>query len=315
MISNVQIDYHKAFAALPEIMGMPMKLIHNKWCASRKIDGSYSPRPDKLVCRLVDENGIQILEQGGECITLFTWMLKYGGCKNNNEVKMRLIERSVGYLPIPDSIEKEQEIRYVDRKYLDWSIENRINYQDELTLFLKDRFGPIRTEATLRYYNVGVGRKSVAGQYCNMTQFWYINELNEILHDKLMQYKMDGHRDKEINPSRFFKKSKGYVGRCLFGAHLIPKNHGMQVYVVESEKTALVASLYFSKGLWLACGGKNNLKRIGVKDDWKILPDVDAFDEWERAFPGKCVKWWESYKNFEVGPKWDIGDLILECLI
>jgi hypothetical protein len=123
------------------------------------------------------------------------------------------------------------------------------------------------------------------------------------------------HRDREIAPGRMFKKSKGYNSYGLFGEHLIPTHGGGNVYVVESEKTALLGALYYGKGLWLACGGKNNLRACGVKDGWKILPDVDAFKTWKNAFGNACVEWWRGYDGMEIGEKWDIGDLIVERLI
>lgn len=310
---KIRIDYLKVFTGLPDIMGIPMKMVAGKWIASRMIDGSYSTRPDKLVCRQVDD-GIQVLEQGGESMTLFTWMQKYGGCKTRFEAKMRLIDMGAGYVEAPDYREKDVEIRFIDQRNIDKSTEVRMQSEDNLTCYLKSIFGSIDTETLLRQYRVGAGRRVVDGSYVNMTQFWYINSDGRILHDKLMLYKTDGHRDKAVIPGRMFKKTKGYNGKCLFGEHLLSMYPDEQVYVVESEKTALLASLFYGKGLWLACGGKNNLRACGVKPGWKVLPDVDAFSAWRREFGDACVEWWKPY-GVEVGEKWDIADLIVECLI
>jgi hypothetical protein len=314
MIDEVMIDYARVFTGLPEIMGIPMKMFQGKWYASRKIDGSYSMRWDKLVCRMVDD-GIQVLEQGGETMTLFNWMIKYGGCRDRFAAKMRLIECGAGYLPMPEYKGEDVETRYVLQRNVDLSVEARLQTHDNLTMWLKSIFDPGSVETVLRMYQVGVGRRYVAGAYRNMTQFWYIDSQRRVLHDKLMLYRPDGHRDREIAPGRMFKKSKGYNSYGLFGEHLIPTHGGGNVYVVESEKTALLGALYYGKGLWLACGGKNNLRACGVKEGWKILPDVDAFKTWKNLFGGACIEWWSGYKGVEIGEKWDIGDLIVERLI
>jgi hypothetical protein len=315
-MEKIMIDYQRVFTGLPEIMGMPMKMAYGKWYASRKIDGSYSTRPDKLVCRYVDSNGIQVLEQGGERMSLFQWMIKYGGCKNGFEAKMRLIERGAGYLPMPECKSENIETRYVIQSHVDLSIESRLQTPDNLTKFLFGKFNKTNVDMTLRRYKVGVGRRLIDRKYLNMTQFWYIDSQNRNLHDKLMYYNVDGHRDHNIHPNRAFKKTKGFNGRCLFGEHLLPSHESEnQVYIVESEKTALICSIYYGRGLWLACGGKNNLQSCGVKDGWKILPDVDAYSTWKKAFGSAVIPWWDSYEGVDVGEKWDIGDLIVERLI
>ena len=51
-----------------------------------------------------------------------------------------------------------------------------------------------------------------------------------------------------------------------------------------------------------------------MREGWRILPDVDAYDDWEAEFGDACVEWWKPY-GVEVGEKWDVGDLIVECLM
>ena len=118
---KVKIDYNKVFSILPKIMDMPMTLQRKRWNAARYIDGSFSTRPDKLVCRLV-EDGIQVLEQGGEAMTLFNWMIRYGGCRDRMEAKLRLVGLSAAVVEAPDFKEKRLPLRFVPKDYLERSM-------------------------------------------------------------------------------------------------------------------------------------------------------------------------------------------------
>lgn len=55
--------------------------------------------------------------------------------------------------------------------------------------------------------------------------------------------------------------------QCFFGEHLINKDKTKPIALVESEKTALIASYYLPQFLWIASGGKNgcfNTKSLSV---------------------------------------------------
>lgn len=73
--------------------------------------------------------------------------------------------------------------------------------------------------------------------------------------------------------------------QCFFGEHLI--NAHSTVGIVESEKTAMIASIYLPDCVWLATGGKNGCKWTSP-DVAKVLkgkkvilyPDLKCFDEW-----------------------------------
>jgi hypothetical protein len=71
--------------------------------------------------------------------------------------------------------------------------------------------------------------------------------------------------------------------QCLFGEHLL-KEPLKPVAIVESEKTAVIASVYIPKFIWLATGGLSNLKasRFEVLKGRKVIlfPDSGGFDKW-----------------------------------
>jgi hypothetical protein len=70
---------------------------------------------------------------------------------------------------------------------------------------------------------------------------------------------------------------------CLFGEHLL-KEPLKPVAIVESEKTAVIASVYIPKFIWLATGGKSNLNasRLEVLKGRQVFlfPDLKEFDYW-----------------------------------
>jgi hypothetical protein len=118
-----------------------------------------------------------------------------------------------------------------------------------------------------------------------------------------MKYLGDGHRDKSFGGSRKFKTAEGYTARPMYGAQLISESK--EVYVVESEKTALLLRLESGKCV-VATGGKGNLRDLDER--FKLLPDMDAIEEWREK--GEVVEWWKGWAG--AGEKCDIGDLIVE---
>lgn len=287
-----------------------------RWFASRHIDGAYSNRWDKLVCRMVDD-GVQVFEQGGEYLTLFAWMQKYGGCRTPVEARQKLLALGGAVFEVPDTIELVVESKFVPRVFMEQSYEKRLQVKDNFSLFMAATFGKEKAEFYLRKYLVGCYPFKIAGsaESSNMTQFWYVNSKG-VCHDKLMLYGLDGHRDHEYGGGRRFKKGKGFSNRCLFGEHLLKdRKDGERIFVVEAEKTAVVCAAYFGKHIFLATGGKNNMPKSWVQPDWTILSDIDAWEEWNKRYPGQCSRWWKNYHGWECGAKADMGDLVLDYLI
>lgn len=108
----------------------------------------------------------------------------------------------------------------------------------------------------------------------NMMVFPCISNKNSITGVKMMEYKKDGHRTKHI-----YNPYKGLFKYCLFGLHL--KDQGKPIYVVESEKTAIVCALHYPEFTWMATGGLNNLYKLNDLEQATIFPDKGkSFDYW-----------------------------------
>ena len=56
------------------------------------------------------------------------------------------------------------------------------------------------------------------------------------------------------------------------------------VAIVESEKTAIISSVYLPEFVWLSCGGKDGLKAEKCKalEGKKVFlfPDLNCYDNW-----------------------------------
>ena len=176
------------------------------------------------------------------------------------------------------------------------------------------------------------------------TIFWQIDEKQQVRTGKMMLYKDDGHRNKEVKHNFDWVHSalyrdyrSGYsadktdMKQCLFGMHLLDKyrvpNVDQEVCIVESEKTALIMAIAYgnnAKQVWMACGGAENLSREKLKPIIEqgraihLYPDRDAIETWQRKAEQLrykrlkvdttlVTKYWKP----EDGEKADIADVVV----
>lgn len=183
-------------------------------------------------------------------------------------------------------------------------------------------------------YRIGVTKQQ-------HTIFWYVDIEDKVRYGKIMAYGKDGHRMHDIVPqsipcelSKQGKISKDYtIKKTLFGEHLLndPMYADKLIGIVESEKTAVICSLYISDVLWMATGSLGNLQaeRLqAVKSRRVILyPDADEmsqpFCKWKASADALNEKGWqiqvsgylETVATFEQKQKKiDIADLLVANL-
>ena len=138
-------------------------------------------------------------------------------------------------------------------------------------------------DATLRY-RVG-GHRLWQGA----TVFWQIDQQQRVRAGKIMLYDYHtGHRVKDAqNRVNWVHSLPGHEGfrlrQCLFGLHLLAPDT-KTVCIVEAEKTAVIASLFFPDALFLATGGITNLRPetcVPLAGREVILfPDLGAEEHW-----------------------------------
>lgn len=153
--------------------------------------------------------------------------------------------------------------------------------QNVLVQWLASRFGENVTEQLVSRYLIGSAK---GGQ----TVFWQIDGSGQVRGGKLMKYDETGHRLKDVPPTwahTAMGLNNFHLHQCFFGLHLT-RGNSHTVSIVESEKSACIASLYYPQCIWLGCGGKDGLK----DDKFKALqgrriilfPDLDGYDLWRK---------------------------------
>lgn len=181
---------------------------------------------------------------------------------------------------------------------------------NNFTQYLSKLVGWDVVEKVAIKYNIGSSK-----HWDNSTVFWQVDCLGRSRQAKVMHYNSEtGKRtrsqeealkwDYKIN-RYFIDKGEGdkvfYAGKrilntyeanlkqCFFGEHLLVQRPNNPVCIVESEKTAIISSLYMPNVTWLATGGKHGCS-WACKDVFKVLegrtvclyPDLGCMNEWSK---------------------------------
>lgn len=228
------------------------------------------------------------------------------------------------------------------------------NYVDPLCTFLYRHFNTTRVDLVLNDYKVG----NIERWGRIATVFWLIS-LTGVRSGKIMAYDMvdgDVKRVKEEDGegdtfslmnwyhSIHFEQDEFTFEGCFFGEHLLAKYPEKDVHIVESEKSALLASIVWPRYLWMACGSLTGLskeklgalhgRRIRLYPDKGSVP-MDDYEQWRKDNNMKLLGWnyWtekaeefskigydiecrdflEKQSEFENGD--DIGDMIITKLM
>jgi hypothetical protein len=196
---------------------------------------------------------------------------------------------------------------------------------NNLAFYIASKFGESIANQVIEMYGLGTA-KPFHG-FVNACIFWYVDAQQRITYGKIMSYdKITGRRDKNLAPQsvhRLLNQKK--PPHSLFGLPLIlsPAHQNKNIYIVESEKTAMCMAALFLKenekgGIWMATGGKSQLKlsSIGQLAGRKciVYPDKDGYEEWKKICDegrrqGYDVYISEIIKKAKLPEKADIWDL------
>jgi len=149
-----------------------------------------------------------------------------------------------------------------------------------LISFLESKFGEVETNKVISKYQLGALESDIV--------FWQIDTSNRVRTGKIMKY--DSHTGKRLKGApptniiwahkHFYKEGFNYV-QCLFGENLIYGN-SHTIAVVESEKTAIISSLFYPDKIWVATGGISNFKLIETLKGREVIiyPDLGCYEKW-----------------------------------
>lgn len=172
--------------------------------------------------------------------------------------------------------------------------------ENTFTNELLKKFGEKNTRKVIEKYFIGTSK-----HWPGSTIFWQIDISGKIRTGKIMLYDENLHRIKKpydhITWAQTVLKIENFnLKQCLFGEHLL-KGNTNTVAIVESEKTAIIASIYLPQFIWLSCGNLNglNIEKLKVFQGRTVclFPDLNAYDNWnnkakqfEKGMPGTAFK-------------------------
>lgn len=160
-------------------------------------------------------------------------------------------------------------------------------HNNNLVAYLFRVFPPEMVKDALRKYHVGTSK-----HWRGATVFWQVDKENKVRSGKIMVY--DRATGKRIRkPYKRFQWAHTLLpfadfnlGQCLFGENLLPMFPNKPIAVVESEKTALIASILIPDCIWVATGGITQLtpsKFKALKEREIIFyPDLGAWEKWNK---------------------------------
>lgn len=216
------------------------------------------------------------------------------GCGYNYTPKQFFIdnpmekERFTAPVQIKPIHQPQREISYVPFQY----VEKSISYNSTFIFFLCGLFDRYSLESPtieklMNDYALGATKNG-------SIIYWQIDSKGKIRTGKVMKYDPNtGHRIKDgggINWIHSIMKKQQLLPedynlvQCLFGEHLLKMHPAKVVALVESEKSALIASGVYPEYIWLATGGKSQLSidKLNVLQGRTVImfPDVDGFEYW-----------------------------------
>lgn len=202
---------------------------------------------------------------------------------NEGELIINEIKSVPVYKEIPMSLHSSELHHRIIVDY------NNQPFNDHLTSFLIKNFSLKEVQrATQDYYLTGTNYF-----WNNATIFWQIDVNHKVRAGKIMLYNIDdGKRVKSpynhINwLHKALKELDFNLTQCLFGLHLLSENYSKDVAIVESEKTAILMSIFLPNFIWLATGSRSNFKHELLvplkKKRCYAFPDKGEFETWKKT--------------------------------
>ena len=210
---------------------------------------------------------------------------------------------------------------YITPALLKQSVTATMAECNNLMDYFKGAFGEDMTRQLVGEYYVGT-----SNHWHGATVFFQIDRRGAVHRGKVMQYNpINGKRVKEpfamvTTVHKLMNLGDNLPPQCLFGEHLLNKYPDKLVAIVESEKTAMIASTEIWDCVFLACGGCGNLTPAMCEPlrgrDVILFPDNGQLDKWREK--GRSLR--HIFKTLQIADIMereainegdDIGDLIV----
>lgn len=246
---------------------------------------------------------------------------KHGHCHSCDQTfypDSETIVKPFEYVNIAKTEPKFHDLELVEKTVLECDDKNNF------IKFLRKLFTPFDAEDALKKYLIGSW-----SDWIGITVFWQIDQQEKVHHGKLMMYNAetgkrvvgkDGKGIVSSVRSRLNIDTTGFY-QCLFGLHLINDSSSKVVALIESEKSAIIMSIFKPEYTWMSTGGKGGFKFEFLKPikHYKIVafPDKGIYYKWlERAnelngfgFNIMVNDWLEHQNEYESGT--DLADVYI----
>lgn len=169
-------------------------------------------------------------------------------------------------------------VSFVEHDLLKQSLET--SSSNHLFSFLQSVISPESLIQVKEKYKIGTSEI-----WKGATIFWQIDQKGRIRTGKIMLYDKATGRKKKLNWVHSVLNLSDYnLKQCLFGLHLLNSDKQKTIAIVESEKTAVIASIAFPQFIWMATGGLMNLKASMLKPLINrrvvLFPDAGCYEDW-----------------------------------
>ena len=240
---------------------------------------------------------------------------KFGRCNRQNSCRYHQYPKndaSMSDWVAPVYVPEHKEPDFIPKEMIEASFSKF--KENTFFMWLVKLFGISKAYELQEMYNIGTAKN-------NGTIFFQEDSDGKFRTGKVMYYQPNGKRKKDKNSwyvHRAVKKNFELV-QVFFGEHLVKKYPDKPVALVESEKTAILMSVFEPEYTWIASGGANMLNsyrllRLPRLD--LVCPDQGEFDNWKdrtksffnRQMDGRVEK---AFREGRVSKGADILDLIL----
>ena len=111
-----------------------------------------------------------------------------------------------------------------------------------------------------------------------------------------------------------------HLQQCLFGLHLLTRDTSKPIAITESEKSAVIASIFMPQFTWMAVGGKEMLTAEKLRPlqgrTVYLYPDHGGYDLWQRKaqeLSGIVPMYVSDMMETEGSSGDDVADYLIRC--
>lgn len=284
-----------------------------------------------------------------KCMSL-DWTRGLGTCHHCREIiqlhTYKKIEKGYTKCYVSKSINHDKNrFEFLPSQYIPT---NKWIEKTNLYKFLSSQFGEQNVQSVFNIYNIGASKHWIfEGGYSNV--FPQIDSNGNLRQLKIIAYNPETGKRLHQEDNAILWKGYEYVQdtlqqkvwfagkslldnpeaklkQCFFGEHLLA-NSTLPIAIVESEKTALIATIAYPQYIWIATGGKfgcswtsKEVFQVLKNREVILFPDTDCYTEWKNkaiilsnfGINTKINSMVIAYsQQNQFGSHWDIADYIL----